>query len=171
MVHFINFQGCHKLINNDLVQSVIYTKWVTRQRGNMQIMYMARVYNGSVYAGHISNVQPPSMPVRSDLSQSFLIFSDPSMLQYVRSRIVREMKLCIWFTNIYHVYTWSILSIFRDAISLSIMILSNQWFTQNGSRANGEICKSCTWPAYTEPLYTRAISLMYSPPACLYTPI
>jgi hypothetical protein len=58
-------------------------------------MHMARVYNGSVYAGHISNVQPPSMPVSSDLSQSFLIFSDLSVLQYVRSRIAREIKLCI----------------------------------------------------------------------------
>jgi hypothetical protein len=95
MVHFINFQGCHKLINNDLVQSVIYTKWVTRQRGNMQIMYMARVYRAIVYAGHISNVQPPSMSVHSDLSQSFLIFSNLSVLQYVKSRFVWVMKLCI----------------------------------------------------------------------------
>jgi hypothetical protein len=95
MVHFINFQGRHKLINNDLVQSVIYTKWVARQQGNMQIMYMARVYRAIVYAGHISNVQPPSMSVHSDLSQSFLIFSNLSVLQYVKSRFVWVMKLCI----------------------------------------------------------------------------
>jgi hypothetical protein len=58
-------------------------------------LYMARVYNGSVYAGHVSNVQVPTMPVDSDLVRSFLMFSDLSVLQYVRSRIAQEMKLCI----------------------------------------------------------------------------